>query len=80
MSVSVDEVVLESEEDALAVLENMKLLLNQYEQVTLADFLELCGISSRFGDHKVGWTRLINIKVNEAKGGFLLDLPAPKEL
>lgn len=76
----IDEIVLQSEEDAHNVLDAMKKLLDQYEQVTFADMLELCGIASTYADNRVGWTRLINIKIKEAKGGYILDLLPAKEL
>lgn len=79
--IKTSEVVLQSKEDAQAVLDAMYALLEQYEQVTLADMLELCGIASVFSDNKVGWTELnLNVEIKEAKDGYILNLPAPKEL
>lgn len=74
------EVVLQSQADAEAVLAAMKDILDKYEQVTLADMLELCGLSSTYADNKVGWVNLINIQVKNINSGYILDLPAPKEL
>lgn len=74
------EVVLDTAADAAMVRDAMQQLLKGYEQVSLADFLDLCGISSTFGDHKVGWTRLINVDIKPVAGGFILDLLPPKEL
>lgn len=74
------EIVLQSEEDARQVLDAMKSLLTQYEQVTLADLLELTGISSTFQDNKIGWVNLINIQIKSVKDGYILDLPPAKEL
>lgn len=75
-----DEIVLQSQEDAAQVLKAMNDLLNMYEQVTFADFLELAGLSSTFQDNKIGWVNLINIQIKPVKDGYILDLPAPKEL
>jgi hypothetical protein len=74
------EVIFQSQEDAEAVLTAMKQLLDQYEQVTQADFLELSGLSSTFADDKVGWVGLTAVQVKSINSGYILDLPAPKEL
>lgn len=78
MSLDTTEVVISSKEDAHKVLDTMKDLLKAYEIVTVADFLQLCGISSTYSDNKIGWVDLINIKVKPVNGGFILDLPAAK--
>lgn len=75
-----EEVVFRSKEDALAVLDAMQTLLNAYEQVSLADFLELAGIPPVFADNKVGWVNLINIEAKPVKDGFVLSLPPAKAL
>lgn len=75
-----DEIVLPSEYDANEVLTAMKSLLDQYEQVTFADLLELTGLPSTFQDNKVGWVNLINIQAKRVKGGYILDLPPAKAL
>lgn len=79
--INTNEVVLESKEDAQAVLDAMHSLLEQYEQVTLADMLELVGIASSFADNKVGWVTLnLNAEIKEAEGGYILDLPEPTKV
>lgn len=79
--IKIDEIVLQSKEDAHSVLEAMHGLLEQYELVTFADMLDLCGIASTFGDQKIGWTTLsLDVEIKEAKDGYILDLPAPNPL
>lgn len=79
--INTSEVILQSKEDAQSVLDAMHSLLEQYEQVTLADMLELCGIASNYFHTKFGWTELnLNVEIKEVKDGYILDLPAPKEL
>lgn len=72
------DIVLTTEEDALAVREAMLKLQAQYEVVTLADYLELVGLQPSFTDTKIGWTELNDVKINSLKGGFVLFLPEPK--
>lgn len=74
------EIVFQTEEDANEVLTAMRSLLNQYEQVTLADMMELSGIASTFNDNKVGWTGLTSVSTKEIKDGYILDLPGAKQL
>lgn len=80
MSINTADVVLSSREDANAVLDAMKQLLEAYEMVTVADFLELAGLSSTYSDSKVGWVNLINIQIQPVDGGFILALPPAKDV
>jgi hypothetical protein len=71
-----DEVVFPSRADAHAVLTQMFELLDQFEVVTVSDFLELSGISGNFTDHKFGWTDLRGVQAHRTRGGgFVLGLP-----
>jgi len=77
---SVVNVILTSETDAIAVRDALRKLLDLYEVVTVADYLELVGGTSTYSDQKVGWTELGDIPIKSIKEGFLLDLPEPKTL
>jgi hypothetical protein len=71
-----DEVIFPSRADAHAVLTQMFELLDQFEVVTVSDFLELSGISGNFTDHKFGWTDLRGVQAHRTRGGgFVLGLP-----
>jgi hypothetical protein len=71
-----DEVIFPSRADAHAVLTQMFALLDDFEVVTVSDFLELAGISGNFTDHKFGWTDLRGTQVHRTRGGgFVLGLP-----
>lgn len=72
-------VVYTTKEDAEQVLEAMRDLLNQYEQVTVADFLELSGIASKFSDNQIGWTDLADVSIKKDKG-YILQLPQAQTL
>lgn len=74
------DIVLSSEEDAENVLDVLRKLLDRYEQATVADYLELVGISSSFTDTKVGWTDLTNVSIKSVKDGFFLELPNPESI
>lgn len=71
-----DEVIFPSRPDAEAVLSQMYELLEQFEIVTVSDFLELSGVSGNFTDHKFGWTDLRGVQAHRTRGGgYILGLP-----
>lgn len=78
MTQQFDEVVFASRIEAETVLEHMHDLVNQYEVVTVSDFYDLVGMSSKFTDGKFGWDELPNARVVRDGGDYLLDLPRPK--
>ena len=53
------------------VLEHMKQLLEEYGNVTVADFYDLVGLTPNSEDTKRGWTKLENVKIEEYK--YLID-------
>lgn len=72
------DVVFESREDAVSVMDAIHQLLAQYEQVTLSDFFELSGVPSTFLDYKQGWTELTDMKLAERSPGWAISLPETK--
>lgn len=75
-----DDIILSSRPEAEEVVDKMFDLINQYQQVTVADVLELVGISSNHVDHKWGWTDLRGLGVTKIRDGYLLDVPRPEAL
>lgn len=74
-------VTLASLEDAEAVREELIKLLNEYEVVSVADYLNLVRVDSSFSDEKMGWTELNNIQIKQVgENEFMLDLPDPKTI
>lgn len=78
MSIDTTDIVIPSKADAEAVQDALLKLLDRYEVVTLADYLDLVGLSSTFSDARIGWTELNDILIQPLKGGFVLFLPEPK--
>lgn len=74
------EIVISSVEEAEEVRRALKKLLDTYEQVPMADYLELVGLASSFSDQKMGWTDLGDIPIKKVQDGFVLELPEPKKL
>lgn len=75
-----DEIILATRPEAEEVIDRMFDLVNQYEQVTVADLLELVDISSNHVDQKWGWTDIRGAGIVKIRGGYLLDLPKPESL
>lgn len=77
-----DEVIFPSRSDAEIALRGMFELMDQYEQVTVADFLGLAGISTNnYMDRKFGWTDIRDVQVRRIRGGgCMLDLPPTEPL
>lgn len=75
-----DEIVLESRQEAEAVLDQLYDLLSKYDEVTVSDLYELSGIKSNHVDKQWGWSNLKGSGVSRVRGGYLLDLPEPTHL
>lgn len=75
-----DEIVLESRQEAEAVLDQLYDLLSKYDEVTVSDLYELTGIKSTHVDKQWGWANLKGSGVSRVRGGYLLDLPEPTHL
>ena len=83
MSHEFDDIVFETRGDAETVLDSLGGVLEKYEQVTVADFYDLCEISITWADdaEKWGWTDLRNAYVSRAgRDGYIINLPKPIKL
>lgn len=74
---NIDDVVFESRGEAEMVLTSMIDIIEEYNQVSIANFYELVGITGEFTDNKYGWTNLASAKVNRMRDGYIIDLPRP---
>jgi len=75
-----DEIILATRAEAEEVIDRMFDLVNQYQQATVADLLELVGVTSNHVDHKWGWTDIRGAGVTKIRDGYLLDLPRPEAI
>jgi hypothetical protein len=73
-----DEIILATRAEAEEVIDRLFDLVSQYEQATVADLLELVGVTSNHVDHKWGWTDIRGAGVTKIRNGYLLDLPKPE--
>lgn len=69
------DLVFQSREEAERVIEQMMLVLEKYDVVSVADLHEMVGLSTVHTDQKWGWDRLNDVSVRQVREGFLLELP-----
>lgn len=69
-----------SRSEAIDVLDNMFSILDQFEQVTVMDFYDLAGYTSKFTDENYGWTDLRGSQPRRRPDGYVIDLPRPVPL
>jgi len=77
---AVDDLILASREDAEGVVERMNDIIDNYDAVSVADLNELIGEPISHVDNKWGWTRLGNVRIQQIREGYLLDLPPVEAL
>lgn len=75
-----DDFIFDSRADAEQVLDDMRELLDRYQQVTVADYLDMLGKTSVYTDNKFGWTDLSRVQVSRVRGGYRIDLPRESAL
>lgn len=76
------ELVFDTRGEAEVVLERLREALEEYDSVTVADMYELVNTTAGFTDHNWGWvgSDLNQARVKPVSAGYLLDMPAPREL
>lgn len=71
-----DELIFETRPDALAVLEDMYEVIENYNMVSVAQLYAMVGKPSHFTDQKWGWENLQGSDIRMVRGGgYLLHLP-----
>lgn len=75
-----DDVVVDTRGEAEAIISQMDDLMETYGMVSVADLLDLCGITSRFTDNKYGWTDIRSAQAVRIRDGYAIKMPKPKPL
>ncbi len=75
-----DDILLSTREEAEEVIQSMFDIYDQYNSVSVSDFLELVGLPDEFTDRGFGWTNLRDIQARRVRDGYIIDLPIPKAL
>lgn len=77
---SVDEVIFDTKDEALEVLDRMDELIETYEVVSVADFYDLVGITCDYTDNNYGWTTIKGVNPVRARYGYILSLPKARPI
>lgn len=67
-------------EEAETVLEQLELIIDQYEVASVFDLNELIGEESSHVDNKWGWTNVANARIRQVREGYILDMPEPEPI
>lgn len=77
---SFDDVIFNSRGEAEDVLSKMSELIEEYGIVSVADFYDLCNISSSFTDNRYGWNSFKEAFTERTRDGYIIRLPRTKPL
>jgi len=75
-----DEIIFDSRVRATEVLDQLYILLQRYDFVTVGALYRIIGEKSYHTDEKFGWESLQGSGVTRTRQGYLLNLPTPQEL
>ena len=72
---SYDDIVLETRGEAESVLSRMDEIIDEYDEVRVADLYDLVGITGDYTDNKYGWTNISNARVVRTRDGYKIEMP-----
>lgn len=75
-----DDIILDTRNDARAVLDELDMAIRKYGQASVADLYDIVGVTSEWTDNKYGWTSLRGVAIKPVRNGFMLDLPRTQVL
>ena len=75
---NISEVMFDTRRDAEAVLETLRMVLEEFPSVSVAEFYDTLGQTAPHTTYKYGWTSLIDADVRSCRDGYYIDCPAPK--
>lgn len=76
-STSYENIIFDTRADAVAVLEGMTDILEEYQVVSVADMLELSGLKPNYTDRGYGWFKLGRAEILGTRDGYILSMPRP---
>ncbi len=78
----IEDYILQDRDDADEVLEKLTEGVNKYGSISVADYLDLLMVTSKFTDYSYGWTSdtFVNVRVVPVRGGYLIKLPPASSL
>lgn len=70
-----DEIVIDNRGEAESVLDRMDEIVSTYGMVSVADFYDLIGVTSKYTDNKYGWTNINNAHIVRTRDGYMIKMP-----
>lgn len=71
------DITFRSRGDAEDVLRELRSLIDEYHQASIADYFDLLGQTSEYTDNKYGWFDLSHATIRPRTGGYFIELPKP---
>lgn len=75
-----EDLIVQTRTEAEEVIDGLRILINQFQLATVADYYALARITPSFTDDKWGWTDLRSANFRPVNGGYLIMLPPTKPL
>lgn len=72
--------VFSAREDAVEVLGNLRMTLEEYGRVGVPDLYQMINQTPKFVDEAYGWTNLASATVRHTPNGWFIDLPKPIQI
>lgn len=75
------DVTFDNRYDAEEVLGALRDVLEETDEVSVADYYELAGVSHTYMDRRYGWTNLVNSYISKNRDGdYIINFPKPRML
>lgn len=77
---SVNDIILNTKEDAETALIELNQIINDYQVASVADFKGLVGVQSTFVENQWGWSTIDFFDIRQVRDGWLVILPKPQPI
>ena len=77
---NIDDIVFESKGEALAVIDQMNDLIENFGDVSVADFYDMVDITAPYTSNKYGWTSVRYAEPVRVRDGYIIKLPRAQVL
>lgn len=72
---SYDDITVETRGEAEMVISRMDEIMDEYDQVRVADLYDLVGITGDYTDNKYGWTNIQTARIVRTRDGYKIQMP-----
>lgn len=72
---SYDDITVETRGEAEMVISRMDEIMEEYDQVRVADLYDLVGITGDYTDNKYGWTNIQTARIVRTRDGYKIQMP-----